>query len=922
MAHSARFLTSHTPMQMCFTFPRAFFGSPVAPEARSEEYFVTTMRMPSVVLCVTDVRTLLGQGVAGCAEQILSWQAAIPQEVTHHFDPYNIVYVPMYVDLRCCARLYRVPTQDSQFSFSSSSRGAGSANVISGFDHKLSLRHQLRHNWPHITWNNVRDCEERSSRVFGLEFEEQVTQAHEVCKVHPTWAGLREEQRHTLREMVAHSLADRDLRGCGGISLMSCSTGSFDSFFEPRGVGHAVFGRVGCGKTLLGTAFALVMMSRSVRARPIPAQDGDVLVVAPLSCLPFWRETFAAQLRRLSPPSEDREEEEEENKEGKKGEREREYASSCFVTFMTPQKLQADIAAIRSATTMVRTFSAKFHLVFEAGIAYVVPSASAPAYATAQIVLTSDPFTHDGANTFDLNLVAGQEVLVTNVSTSVYTKAHRWVRKVYRAYMREDVSVRIAITPQERDGGDTPESSPREYSLETIDVFEHDPYPRYTTVIVDEAHQLSRAQAVAASKVLCESCVTLTASPLGKDVNVAEINSEIAIPRKHQDALSQILDVANAPGLFHMSSSSSSGQETERERGGSTTGLEDGESFELRVRRVDIDGRAAHAALCRLREQTENLNAIIFNRVLALESLVWSHEAQRLESADALARLLVSAPACNPVRKPKRRVVESSEVFGLDMCPLCLSSPQEAPVAFLPCRHTMCASCATEFLDLHVSSRCPVCRTIVSGQANIRWAEEKKKESVAAAAAAAAGAAAAAAAAYAGGADERLAWLVEYLVTQPVEKVVVFSNFKFNVGQIIHYVRTAAPTVGCVSITGETSEKQRATAIDVFSRDANVRVMAVTYRTCATGLNLQASHTAVFFELPADATVMHQAVGRIARMGQVSPVVNLISFKRASPFSMEHELDLRLRDDLGRVTLATTQIRRNVIEQLREHLRS
>lgn len=104
----------------------------------------------------------------------------------------------------------------------------------------------------------------------------------------------------------------------------------------------------------------------------------------------------------------------------------------------------------------------------------------------------------------------------------------------------------------------------------------------------------------------------------------------------------------------------------------------------------------------------------------------------------------------------------------------------------------------------------------------------------------------------------------------PTAKAVVFSQFlgTLNVaGQ-----EMAVRDVGYARVDGMMKQHHRADAIHSFTNDPNTRVLLLSMRAGAAGLNLMAANHCFLMDAAMNSAVEEQAIDRIHRIGQTRPV--------------------------------------------------
>ncbi|KAL7531410.1 hypothetical protein ACHAXR_004022, partial [Thalassiosira sp. AJA248-18] len=112
--------------------------------------------------------------------------------------------------------------------------------------------------------------------------------------------------------------------------------------------------------------------------------------------------------------------------------------------------------------------------------------------------------------------------------------------------------------------------------------------------------------------------------------------------------------------------------------------------------------------------------------------------------------------------------------------------------------------------------------------------------------------------------------LASMIQKDPTAKAVVFSQFLGTLdvaGQEI-----AARGINCARVDGMMKQHQRADAIQSFTTDPNTRVLLLSMRAGAAGLNLMAANHCFLMDPAMNSAVEEQAIDRIHRIGQTRPV--------------------------------------------------
>jgi len=120
-------------------------------------------------------------------------------------------------------------------------------------------------------------------------------------------------------------------------------------------------------------------------------------------------------------------------------------------------------------------------------------------------------------------------------------------------------------------------------------------------------------------------------------------------------------------------------------------------------------------------------------------------------------------------------------------------------------------------------------------------------------------------------AREKLEVLIPHIrdLLQTKEKLVVFGYHKDVLKELYN---TFMPK-GAVLVTGETSSKFRAEAVEAFQNDLDCRVFFGQFQAAGTGITLTAADTCVFAEISWVPGEIFQAVDRLHRIGQKENVL-------------------------------------------------
>ena len=116
-------------------------------------------------------------------------------------------------------------------------------------------------------------------------------------------------------------------------------------------------------------------------------------------------------------------------------------------------------------------------------------------------------------------------------------------------------------------------------------------------------------------------------------------------------------------------------------------------------------------------------------------------------------------------------------------------------------------------------------------------------------------------------------WLLKYMKEYPDEKVIVFSYFKATLTYLSE--RLAEHDVKSQVLHGGLAENKQH-AIDRFRRAVATRVL-LTSEVASEGVDLQFSQCIVNYDLPWNPMRIEQRIGRIDRIGQQSPKVQIVN---------------------------------------------
>jgi hypothetical protein len=134
--------------------------------------------------------------------------------------------------------------------------------------------------------------------------------------------------------------------------------------------------------------------------------------------------------------------------------------------------------------------------------------------------------------------------------------------------------------------------------------------------------------------------------------------------------------------------------------------------------------------------------------------------------------------------------------------------------------------------------------------------------------------------------DELETILLEKLnIRNKKRKVIIFSEWKTMLMLIGKMLK--ANGIQYVTLSGDVPVKKRGLLIDEFASNPNTLVFLST-EAGGTGLNLQFADTVINFDLPWNPAKKNQRIGRINRIGQVSPKLTAINMVALD--SIEHNI--------------------------------
>ena len=145
--------------------------------------------------------------------------------------------------------------------------------------------------------------------------------------------------------------------------------------------------------------------------------------------------------------------------------------------------------------------------------------------------------------------------------------------------------------------------------------------------------------------------------------------------------------------------------------------------------------------------------------------------------------------------------------------------------------------------------------------------------------------------------SNRITKVIETLSQHSDEKVIVFSCFRVTQDLLNKYIKNRP----ILSLESHMSIEKRFDIIENFKNSSNA-ILFLTYSIGAEGLNLQCSHTILLVDFWWSCGRSNQAIARILRYGQESPVVNIYFFTANTGIEQglffKHEDKLSVLDEL------------------------
>ncbi len=119
--------------------------------------------------------------------------------------------------------------------------------------------------------------------------------------------------------------------------------------------------------------------------------------------------------------------------------------------------------------------------------------------------------------------------------------------------------------------------------------------------------------------------------------------------------------------------------------------------------------------------------------------------------------------------------------------------------------------------------------------------------------------------------DERISWLLDFLEKNPGEKVLLICEHPDVVNALSSVLAEKIGANGLVTFTENMSILARDRAAASFADDRGPMLM-VASEIGSEGRNFQFSHNLVLFDLPLDAALVEQRIGRLDRIGQTETI--------------------------------------------------
>jgi len=234
-------------------------------------------------------------------------------------------------------------------------------------------------------------------------------------------------------------------------------------------------------------------------------------------------------------------------------------------------------------------------------------------------------------------------------------------------------------------------------------------------------------------------------------------------------------------------------------------------------------------------------------------------------------------------------LIKSTDVFNFqDGCPICLSEFTE-PIALF-CKHVFCKECAGGLPPTF--RKCPICRSqdrsYYSRIENEEREEEKEREegkregengneeneenggnetrpeiTIASTSSS----------------NPRTEFLLDLLKRNENDSIVIYCSIQTNINAIESFLQSQ--NIPCTKIQGNMTIQKREKNIRLFM-EKKCRVIIFTPQIAAAGINLTVANKLIFWDYCWTHATMKQAIGRLVRLGQTSPIVNIYFLEHAN----------------------------------------
>jgi ATP-dependent RNA helicase RhlE len=137
---------------------------------------------------------------------------------------------------------------------------------------------------------------------------------------------------------------------------------------------------------------------------------------------------------------------------------------------------------------------------------------------------------------------------------------------------------------------------------------------------------------------------------------------------------------------------------------------------------------------------------------------------------------------------------------------------------------------------------------------------------------------------------EKVKWLIEHL-RRPEGPVLVFMRTKIGADRLARQLATAG--IKCSALHADRSQDQRRIAVEGF-KGGRFKVLVAT-DIAARGLDIDAIHTVINYEVPDSAETYVHRVGRTGRSDEVGQAITLVSHEERRALSfLEKAVGVRL----------------------------